>query len=149
MAEELTRTLTVKRTSKKKSGYSVQEEGSEYFLATAPDKARVSPGDKIVGINGISVDQFHDEDDANDLIESIRIVVVPRENLDKYDGIMQRGGIEEKEEDDDEEYEEYDRTRGRGPAAVGTAAVGAVGAGAIASMPVVSNNMMSNRSNNH
>jgi len=107
MQKDLTKTLLLKRSTKKKSGYSVSEEELGYFLETAPSKARVNPGDRVVGINGIPADDFLDEDDANGLIESIRIVVVPQDNLDEYDGIDQGDDSVEDEED----YEEYDRSR--------------------------------------
>jgi len=107
MAEKLTKTLTVKRNSKKKSGYSISENDGVYYLENAPSKARINPGDRVVGINGISVDEFLDEDDANNLIESIRIVVVPKDKLGEYDGIQQDDDNDDKEEE--EEYEEYDR----------------------------------------
>uniref|UniRef100_A0A7S4ABM1 PDZ domain-containing protein n=2 Tax=Pseudo-nitzschia australis TaxID=44445 RepID=A0A7S4ABM1_9STRA len=95
MAEDLTKTLTVQRNIKKKSGYSVSEKDSVYYLETAPTKARINPGDRIVGINGISSDDFVDEEGANDLIEGIRFVLVPKDKLDEYDDIIERGGVEE------------------------------------------------------
>lgn len=113
MQNDLTKTLLLKRSTKKKSGCSVAEEDSGYFLETAPEKTRVNPGDRVVGINGIPADEFLDEDDANGLIESIRIVVVPKENLDEYDRIYQGEEIVEDEED----YEEYDRARSSKPKA--------------------------------
>ena len=95
MAEDLTKTFTVQRNIKKKSGYTVSEKDSVYYLETAPAKARINAGDKIVRINGISADDFHDEGGANDLIEGIRFVVVPKDKIDEYDEIIERGGIEE------------------------------------------------------
>jgi hypothetical protein len=77
-------------------------------VAECPAKGRVHPGDRIVGINGISSEEFIDEDDANDLIDSIRITVVPQDKLEEYDEM--NGGEEE-----EEEFEEYDRERGRKP----------------------------------
>jgi hypothetical protein len=82
----------------------------DYYLAEAPAKARVKPGDRIVGINGIGADEFLDEDDANALIESIRITVVPKDKLEEYDEL---DGQED--DDEEEEYEEYDRDRSRKP----------------------------------
>jgi DNA-directed RNA polymerase subunit RPC12/RpoP len=89
MSKDLTETLLLKRSTKKKSGYSVSEEDSVYYVGETPSKARVSLGDRVVGINGISADDFLDEDDANGLIESIRIVVVPKDKIDEYDRIYQ------------------------------------------------------------
>jgi len=111
MPKDLTKTLLLKRGAKKKSGYAVAEEDSAYYLESAPSKARVNPGDRVVGINGIPADEFLDEDDANGLIESIRIVVVPKENIEEYDNIYQGEDIVEDEED----YEEYDRARSAKP----------------------------------
>mmetsp|Transcript_4735 Transcript_4735/g.5385 ORF Transcript_4735/g.5385 Transcript_4735/m.5385 type:complete len:574 (-) Transcript_4735:354-2075(-) len=106
---QLTKSLTIKRNSKKKSGYSVSEEDGVYYLKNAPSRARINPGDRVVGINGIPFDEFLDEDDANDLIESIRIVVVPKDNLSEYDGIQQDDDSDDKEQEEEEDYEEYDR----------------------------------------
>ena len=122
MSEDLTKTLTVKRSAKKKSGYTVSEEDSVYHLEKAPAKARVNPGDRVVGINGIPADEFLGEDDANDLIESIRIVVVPKDKLDEYDGIKQ-DDLDDDEEEEEEDYEEYDRTRGKKPTSNNSTAI--------------------------
>mmetsp|Transcript_46082 Transcript_46082/g.112544 ORF Transcript_46082/g.112544 Transcript_46082/m.112544 type:complete len:536 (+) Transcript_46082:66-1673(+) len=113
--DDLTRSVTVKRTAKKKSGYTVSEQNGVYYVSEAPAKARVTPGDKIVGINGIRSDDFLDEDDANDLIESIRIVVIPEDKIEEFDDAAaaaeaaENGGDDEEESDDEEQYEEYDR----------------------------------------
>ena len=109
--EELTKSCTVKRKSKKKSGYTVSEDDGVYYLENAPTKARVNPGDIVVGINGIPVDEFLDVDDANDLIESIRIVVVPKDKLDEYDGVQKDDDDDDDDDDEEEDYEEYDRSR--------------------------------------
>lgn len=112
--DDLTKTVTVKRSSKKKSSYTIGEQDGYYYVAECPNKARVRPGDRIMGVNGINSDEFMDEDDANDLIDSIRITVVPQDKLDEYDE-LHGGDEEDMEEDDDEEeeYEEYDRDRSK------------------------------------
>ncbi len=107
MGRDLTKTLLLKRNTKKKSGYTISEEDNAYFVENTPSKARVNPGDRVVGINGIPADEFLDEDDANGLIESIRIVVVPKDKIDEYDEIHGNDT-----DDGDENYEEYDRARG-------------------------------------
>jgi len=109
MQEDLTKTLLLKRNTKKKSGCLVAEEDRGYYLEKAPARTSVNPGDRVVGINGIPASEFLDEDDANGLIESIRIVVVPKENLDEYDKIYQGEDIVE------DDYEEYDRLRSSKP----------------------------------
>jgi hypothetical protein len=109
--EDLTKTVTVKRSGKKKSSYTIGEQDGYYYVAECPNKARVRPGDRIMGINGISAEEFMDEDDANALIDSIRITVVPQDKLDEYDELH---GTEDG--DEEEEYEEYDRDRNRKPA---------------------------------
>ena len=108
--EDLIKAVTVKRSGKKKSSYTIGEQDGYYYVAECPNKAPVRPGDRIMGINGISAEEFMDEDDANDLIDSIRITVVPQDKLEEYDELH---GVEEEEE---EEYEEYDRDRSRKPA---------------------------------
>jgi hypothetical protein len=102
----LTKTVTVKRSSKKKSSYTVGEQDGYYYVAECPNKARVRPGDRIIGINGISSDEFMDEDDANDLIESIRITVVPQDKLEEYDEFQGGGGGGD---DEEKESVEIDR----------------------------------------
>ena len=107
MSEDLTKTVVVKRPGKKKSGYLVEENNGDYVISEVPAKARVNVGDKVVRINGIDASEFIDEDDANALIESIRIKVVPEANLEEFD---EAGGDEESEE---EGFEEYDRNAAR------------------------------------
>jgi hypothetical protein len=114
MSEDHIKYVTVKRQAKKKSGYSVEERDGEYFVSEAPAKARVNVGDKVVTINGIHDGEFTDEDDANGLIESIRIVVIPADEIDEYDAAVNAEDEEEEEEEEsDEDYEESDR-RGNG-----------------------------------
>lgn len=84
-SEDFTRAVTVKRNTKKKSGYTVSESDGEYYLGAIPDKARVNVGDKITGINGIKAEDFADEEDANELMESIRLVVVPADEIAEYE----------------------------------------------------------------
>ena len=106
MSDDHIKYVTVKRSVKKKSGYSVEERDGEYFVSEAPAKARVNVGDKIVTINGITDEEFTDEDDANGLIESIRIVVIPADEVDAYDAAVNAEGGEEEEEEGEEEEEE-------------------------------------------
>jgi hypothetical protein len=130
MSVDHTRSVTVKRTAKKKSGYTVSEEDGGYFIAEAPAKARVNVGDKVVGVNGIKADEFLDEDDANDLIESIRIVAVPEDEIEEYEAAKEaeenaqtkgnkKKGKNQEESDDEEEYEEYDRSKAKAKPAKG------------------------------
>lgn len=85
MSEDFTKAVTLKRNAKKKSGYTIAESDGEYFVGAVPEKARVNVGDKVVGVNGIRADEFEDEEDANGLIDSIRIVVVPAAEIDDYE----------------------------------------------------------------
>ncbi|KAL3909353.1 MAG: hypothetical protein SGARI_002639, partial [Bacillariaceae sp.] len=110
--EELTKSVTVKRSGKKKSSYTIGEQDGYYYVAECPNKAPVRPGDRIMGVNGISAEEFLDDNDANDLIDSIRITVVPQDKLGEYDEL--HGVVAEDEEE--EEYEEYDRNRSQKPA---------------------------------
>ena len=121
--EDLIKAVTVKRSGKKKSSYTIGEQDGYYYVAECPNKAPVRPGDRIMGINGISAEEFMDEDDANDLIDSIRITVVPQDKLEEYDELH---GVEEEEE---EEYEEYDRDRSRKPGAIVPVPSGGAGGG--------------------
>ena len=113
-SEDYTKTVVLKRSAKKKSGYGIVEKDGQYFVNAVPPKARVNEGDKVVGINGITSDEFVDEDDANDLIESIRIVVVPEDQIADYEAAREAeeaGEGEEEESEDD--YEEVERPRGK------------------------------------
>eukprot|EP00934_Nitzschia_sp_Nitz4_P006090 Nitzschia sp. Nitz4//scaffold75_size92586//24921//30479//NITZ4_004847-RA/size92586-augustus-gene-0.88-mRNA-1//-1//CDS//3329557681//6080//frame0 len=87
-SEDFTRAVTVKRNAKKKSGYVIEESDGEYIIGAVPDKARVNVGDKIMGINGIKAEDFEDEEDANELIDSIRIVVVPKDEIEDYESAL-------------------------------------------------------------
>lgn len=119
--DNLTKTVTVKRSGKKKASYTVGEQDGYYYVAECPNKARVRPGDRIVGINGISSDEFMDEDDANDLIESIRITVVPQDMLDEYDKLH---GTAAKEEEDTEEFEREESNKNNSIVPVPVPAIG-------------------------
>ena len=117
MSEDRAKAVTIKRTAKKKSGYTVEKSGDGYYISDAPGKARVNVGDKVVAINGIQSDEFIDEDDANDLIESIRIVVVPEAELDDYDAEKEAEEAEMEDEEDEEEAEEPPQKGKKGKAA--------------------------------
>lgn len=113
---DLTKTVTVKRSGKKKSNYVVGQQDGYYYIAECPNKARVRPGDRIVGINGISCDEFIDEDDANALIDSIRITVVPQDKLEEYDEMQGVNMAEDEELEKDDA--EGDRSANLGALAV-------------------------------
>ena len=85
MSDEHTENVTVKRKTKKKSGYVVREEDREYYISEVPPKARVNIDDKIVSINGVKKNQFADEHEANELIESVHLVIVPQAEIEEYD----------------------------------------------------------------
>jgi hypothetical protein len=110
MSEEHTKIISVKRKGTKKSGYEVSGKGSSYKVSKAPPRARVAPGDKIVSINGVGSDDIADADEANDLIESCQLVVVPKDELDEYDRLKAE---EEAAEESDGDLEETVR-RGKG-----------------------------------
>lgn len=122
-SEDYTKTVVLKRSAKKKSGYAIVEKDGEYFVDAIPPKARVNQGDKVVGINGITSDEFVDEDDANDLIESIRIVVVPEDQIAAYEAAKEaeEAGDVAGDESSEEEYEEVQRPRGKGKKGAATA----------------------------
>ena len=84
-SEDFTRAITVKRATKKKSGYVVVENEGEFLVGDVPDKARVNVGDRIVGINGVRAEHIEDEEEANDLVNRIRLVVVPVSEIEEYE----------------------------------------------------------------
>jgi hypothetical protein len=106
MSEEHTKAVTVKRKANKKSGYTVEEKDGAYYVADTPARARVNPGDEVVAINGIKSEEFIDEADANELIECIRIVVIPEAELEEYDEKKQAEEGKEAQDDDEEEEDE-------------------------------------------
>jgi predicted metalloprotease with PDZ domain len=130
MSEDFTKAVVVKRSAKQKSGYTVTETDGDYYVTGIPAKARVNKGDKIVGINGIYSGEFLDADDANDLMESIRIVVVPQGKIKEYEAAKEAeeaGGEGEEEESSEEDYEENERptsTRKKQDKRIGTVFVG-------------------------
>ena len=95
MSEDLTKTVVVKRRGKSNSCYIVEEgDGGDYFLAAVPEeKAKLNEGDQIVSINGIAAHDFVDAGDANALIESIRIKVVPNDDIEAFDADTRRAGV--------------------------------------------------------
>ena len=106
MSEDFTRAVVVKRTAKKKSGYKVAEKDGDFFVTETPEKARVDVGDLIVGINGLGSDDFVDEDNANEMIESIRIVVVPAKKIKEYEAAKEAEEAEEEQQAaEDESYQ--------------------------------------------
>ena len=84
-SEDFTRAISVKRATKKKSGYVVVENEGEFLVGDVPDKARVNVGDRIVGINGVRAEHIEDEEEANDLVNRIRLVVVPVSEIEEYE----------------------------------------------------------------
>lgn len=62
----------------------VENEG-EFLVGDVPDKARVNVGDRIVGINGVRAEHIEDEEEANDLVNRIRLVVVPVSEIEEYE----------------------------------------------------------------
>ena len=111
MSEELTRDVVLKRSSKKKSGYVISEKDGDYVITETPAKARLNVGDKVRRINGIGSDEFEDSDDANGLIECIRIVVVPEDKIKEYEAAKNAEEAGGDEESSEEEYEEVQRPR--------------------------------------
>ena len=113
MSEKLTKPVTVKTKAKKKSGYEVEEFDGKYIVSKHPPRARVNEGDKIVSINGVPATDFKNEKAANDLIESVQLVVVPKADLDEYDRLKAKEdaaaetGLVVREDDDDGDDVEY------------------------------------------
>jgi DNA-directed RNA polymerase subunit RPC12/RpoP len=115
MSEEHTKAVTVKRKANKKSGYTLKEKEGSYYVADAPARARVNPGDEVVAINGIKSEEFIDEADANELIECIRIVVIPEAELEEYDKKKQAEEGKETQDEEEEDEEEEDEEEEAAP----------------------------------
>jgi len=85
-SKDFTRAVNVKRNAKKKSEYEIsEEEEGEYVLSAVPDDATVNVGDKVVAINGVKIGDIDDEDEATEIMNSIRIVVVPADDIPQYE----------------------------------------------------------------
>ena len=74
---EATLNITVKRKSKKKSGFEVElGDDGHYYLSKVPRGfASASVGDRVLDINGAAHTEFRSEAYANDLIDSFRMEV--------------------------------------------------------------------------
>mmetsp|Transcript_16995 Transcript_16995/g.34954 ORF Transcript_16995/g.34954 Transcript_16995/m.34954 type:complete len:349 (-) Transcript_16995:249-1295(-) len=118
MSGELTKTAILKRSSKKASGFTVSEDDGVYTLDAIPSKARANVGDRIARINGIGADEFVDKDDANTLMETISIVVVPVDKIEEYDKAMAAGAAAEEDESSDEEDDFEEVERGKKPSSM-------------------------------
>lgn len=69
--------VTVNRKSKKKPGFEVEQrsDGFYYITKTPKNCTKISVGDRVLEINGTSSEEFKSEENANDLVDSLRIDV--------------------------------------------------------------------------
>ena len=74
---EATLNVTVKRKSKKKSGFEVElrDDGFYYISKVPPGHKSIGVGDRVLDINGTHFLQFGNEKNANELIDSFRLEV--------------------------------------------------------------------------
>lgn len=68
-------TVTVKRKSKKKPGFEVEKRSDGfYYITKIPKKCtKISVGDRVLEINGTSSEDFKNQENANDLVDTLRI----------------------------------------------------------------------------
>jgi len=100
MTESSSLNLTIKRKSNKKAGFEVeQQEDGFYYISKVPKNCKkIGVGDRVLEINGTMHSDFKSAANANDLVDSFRLEVVPIDDDD------------EDEDESDEEYEEMDRS---------------------------------------
>jgi len=98
--------VTIKRNSKKKAGFEVEKRRDGFYYITKVPKncKKIGVGDRVLEINGTMHDEFKNERNANDLVDSIRLEVGPEEGDDDH----------EEEDESEEEYEEVDRSKSPG-----------------------------------
>mmetsp|Transcript_48380 Transcript_48380/g.54133 ORF Transcript_48380/g.54133 Transcript_48380/m.54133 type:complete len:100 (-) Transcript_48380:460-759(-) len=72
----------VKRNSKKKSGYEVEEREDGFFYVTSvpSKKSSIKPGDRILEINGIKHTEFKTAKRANDLFDTMVLDIEPNDD---------------------------------------------------------------------
>jgi hypothetical protein len=100
MTESSSLNLTIKRRSNKKAGFEVEKyEDGFYYISKVPKNCKkIGVGDRVLEINGTMHSDFKSATNANDLVDSFRLEVVPLDDND------------EEEVESDEEYEEMDRS---------------------------------------
>lgn len=97
--------VTIKRRSKKKAGFEVkkrEEDGFFYITKVPKNCTGIAVGDRVLEINGTMHKDFKSETNANDLVDSLKLDLVPVDDDDTES---------EEEEEDDEVYEEIIRSR--------------------------------------
>mmetsp|Transcript_25464 Transcript_25464/g.70126 ORF Transcript_25464/g.70126 Transcript_25464/m.70126 type:complete len:343 (-) Transcript_25464:700-1728(-) len=100
--------VVIKRKSKKTLGFEVEkreEDGFYYITKVPPNCKTVGVGDRVLEINGTTHLNFKNEKNANSLVESIRLDVVPADSDESDD--------EESESESDEEYEEVSKLKNK------------------------------------
>jgi len=92
--------VTIKRKSAKKAGFEVEkrEEDGFYYITKVPQNCKkIGVGDRVLEINGTLHADFKSQTNANDLVNSFRLEVVPVDDDDDDD-----------EEEGDDSVEEYE-----------------------------------------
>lgn len=93
--------VTIKRKSKKKAGFEVEkrEEDGFYYITKVPKNCtKIGVGDRVLEINGTMHKDFKSQTNANDLVDTLRLEVVPVDDDDSQ------------EDDSEEEYEVINRS---------------------------------------
>jgi len=95
--------VTIKRKSKKKAGFEVErrDDGFYYIIKVPKNCTKIGVGDRVLEINGTMHENFKNQMNANDLVDSFRLEVVPVDD-DEDEG-----------DDSEEEYEESNRSRSK------------------------------------
>lgn len=97
--------VTIKRNSKKKAGFEVEKRRDGFYYITKVPKncKKIGVGDRVLEINGTIHEEFKNQKNANDLVDSIRLEVAQ----DDHDH-------DDEDDESEEEYEEVDRSRAAG-----------------------------------
>lgn len=91
--------VTIKRKSTKKAVFEVEkrEEDGFYYITKVPKNCtEIAVGDRVLEINGTIHENFMSQTNANDLVDSIKLDVVPIDDDDEYSqGEYSEEGYEE------------------------------------------------------
>jgi len=81
--------VTIKRKSAKKAGFEIEkrEEDGFYYITKVPENCKkIGVGDRVLEINGTLHADFESQTNANDLVNSFRLEVVPVDDDDEEEG---------------------------------------------------------------
>jgi len=99
--------VTIKRKSSRKAGFEVEqaEDGFYYITKVPPKCTKIGIGDRVLEINGTMHDDFKSQNNANALVDSFRLEVLPFDTAADDD--------DDQSDQSEDEYEELDRSESK------------------------------------